>query len=135
VVPEGSGGGLGEAKDILDPPHEHGIALVEVELEVTEEDDMAGLVRGEDAVQKLEGVERIGAQVYAPLFHIGEAFGGRPGEELALEGGAGGSDFGFRARLPGADDGESGVTGSQVGGEVHGDFRCWIVDFRIKAGR
>ena len=46
------------------------------------------------------------------------ALGGGAGAEAAFEGGAGRRDFGFGPRLFGTDDGEAGIAGPQIGGEL-----------------
>ena len=104
--------GLGDAQRVLDATHEHGVALIEVELQIPEQHDVAWLVRGEDAVQKLEGIEWIRARGDAPFLYIGKTLGGGPGEEFAFQGGACAGDFRFGTRLLGADDGEAGVSGT-----------------------
>jgi hypothetical protein len=44
--------------------------------------------------------------------------------EAAFERSAGGGDFRLGARFFGGDESEAGVTGSQVGGEVHNEM--WL---------
>ena len=110
--------GFGEAQDVFDPTHEHRVALVHVELQVAEQYDVARAVGGEHAVDELEGFERIGTGGDPAVLGIDQALAGGPSVELAFEGSAGGGDFRFGARFFGTDDGEAGVTGGQVGGEL-----------------
>ena len=95
-----------------------GIALVHVELQVAEQDDVARAVGGEHAVEELEGVQRIGAGGDAAFLGIDQALAGGPGVEAAFERSADGGDFRFGARFFGTDDGEAGIAGVQIGGEL-----------------
>ena len=118
---EGVAVGLGDPQDVLDAAYEHRVALVEVELQVPQEHDMARGVGGEHPVEELEGFQWVGAGGDASFAGVDEALGGGPGVQVVIEVGAGGGDFGFGPRLLGGDDGQSGVTGTEVGGEVHGN--------------
>ena len=69
-------------------------------------------------VEQLEGVERIRAVGDAAFLGIDQALGGGPGVEVAFEGSAGGGDFSFGACFLGTDDGEAGVSGTKIGGEL-----------------
>ena len=104
--------GFGDAQDVFDPAHEHRIALVHVELQVAEQDDVARAVGGEHAVEELEGVQRIGAGGDAAFLGIEQALAGGPGVELAFEGSADGGDFRFGASFLGTDDCEAGIESS-----------------------
>ena len=46
--------GLGETQDVLDPAHEHRVALIHVELQVAEQHDVARVVGGEELIQQLK---------------------------------------------------------------------------------
>ena len=133
--------GFGDAQDVLDPADQHRVALVEVELQVAEQDDVARVVGGEHAVEELEGVQRIGAGGDAAFLGIDQALGGGPGVEVAFEGGAGGGDFRFGAGFFGTDDGEAGIAGAEVGGELvlHGmmDLMSWLgwIGDRVEVGQ
>ncbi len=105
---------FGDAQDVLDPAHEHGIALVHVELQVSEQHDMARAVGGEHAIEELEGVQRIGAGGDAAFLGIDQALAGGPGVEAAFEGGADGGDFRFGACFFGTDDSEAGIAGGTL---------------------
>jgi hypothetical protein len=111
---------FGDAQDVLEAADEHRVALVEVELQVAQQDDVARVVGGEHAVEELEGIERIRARGDPAVGGIDQALGGGPGVEAAFDGSAGGGDVGLGAGFFGTDDGEAGVAGAQVGGEVHG---------------
>ena len=110
--------GLGNAQDVLDPAHQHRIALVEVELQVAQQHDMARVVAGEHAVDEVQGFERIRALGDPAFGGIDQALGGGPGVEFAFEGGAGGGDFALGPRFLGTDDRETGITGAQIGDEL-----------------
>ena len=110
--------GLGDTQDVFYPAHEHRVGLVEVELQVAHEHDVARAVAGEEPVEKLQGFKRIRALGDAALLGVHQALGGGPGVKAALDGGAGGGDFRFRPRLLGTDDGEAGIAGPQIGSEL-----------------
>ena len=101
--------------------------MVEVELEIAQEDDVARAVGCEHAVDELENVEWIGAWGDASFVGINEALGGGPGVEFTVERLADGGDFGLHACFFGTDDGEAGIAGTEIGGEVHGD-RWGMID-------
>jgi hypothetical protein len=77
----------------------------------------------------LQNFKRIRALGDAAFLGVNQALGGGPGVKTALEGGAGRSDFCFGACFLGTDDGETGVAGTQIGGEliVH-IVGYWLVD-------
>ena len=77
--------GFGDAQDVLDAADQHRVALVEVELQVAQQHDVARVVGCEHAVEELEGFQRIGAWGDAAFLGIDEALGGGPGVEAAFE--------------------------------------------------
>jgi hypothetical protein len=89
-----------------------------VKLEIAQEDDLPRVGVGEHAFEQLECIQRIAASSDAPFLHVNQALGGGPGMEGAVQAGADGGDFRFGASLFGTDDGETGVTGTQIGGEL-----------------
>ena len=68
--------------------------------------------------EKLEDFQRIRTLGDATFIRINQALGGGPGVEAAFDGGAGGGDFRLGPRLLGTDDGETGIAGRQIGGEL-----------------
>jgi hypothetical protein len=77
--------GFGDAQDVLEPADQHRVALVQVELQVAQQHDVARAGLGEHAVEQLEGVQRIGAGGDAAFLGIDQALGGGPGVEAAFE--------------------------------------------------
>jgi hypothetical protein len=110
--------GFGDSQNVLDAAHEHRVTLVEVELQVAEQHDVAWAVGCEHAVEKLECVQRIGAGCDAAFLGIDQTLAGGPCVEAALEGRADGGDFRFGACFFGTDDGEAGIASGQIGGEL-----------------
>ena len=67
---------LGDAEHVFDPASKHWIALVEVELQVAEQGHHARLLLGEQAIQQLHRVQRVGTS-RDPLFgQIDQSLGG-----------------------------------------------------------
>ena len=93
-------------------------------------------------IQQLENIERIRARGDPAFQGIDQTLGGGPGVEVAVESGADRSDFGFCPRFLGANDGEAGVAGAQIGDELvlHG-MMIWddgwleVVGDRVEVGR
>ena len=114
---------LGPVQEVLQSAREDRVGLVVVELQVAHEHDVLRGGGGEHALQQLQGLEGIGTRGGAVVGGVHEAVGGRPGGELAFDGG----DFSFGRRLLCGGDGESGITGPQVGGEfgLHGGVGVW----------
>ena len=110
--------GFADAQDVLEPAHQHGIGLFHVQLEIAQEHDLPRVLVCERAFEQLECIQRIAAGGDAPFLHVNQALGGGPGMEGAVKAGADGGDFRFGASLFGTDDGETGVTGEQVGGQL-----------------
>ena len=113
-------GALGEAKEILQPADEHRVVLIEVHLQVAQHDDVALAFLAEEGFNVHEGFQRIRARGGASGLEIHEAVGGRPRVEVALEFGTGGGQFGLSACFFRGDEDESGVAGTEVGGEHDG---------------
>ncbi len=107
---------FGDAQDVFDAANQHGVALVEVELEITQQHDVSWAGVGEHAIEQLEGIQRIGTCGDAPFLHIDQALGGGPGVKVAFERSADRSDFGFGVGFFGCDNGEAGIACLEIGG-------------------
>ena len=110
--------GFADAQDVLETANEHRVGLFHVELEIAQEDDLPRVGVGEGAFEQLEDIQRVGAGGDPAFLHIDQALGGGPGVNGALQAGADGGDFRFGASLFGTDDGETGIAGAQIGGEL-----------------
>ena len=67
--------GLSDAQDILEATDQHGVGLVEVELEIAKQHDVARAVAGEKPVEKLQNFQRVRAWGDATFLGIDQALG------------------------------------------------------------
>jgi hypothetical protein len=108
--------GFGDAQDVLEAAHQHRVALVQVELQVAQQHDVARAVGWANMPSSNWRASSGSGQAVTRLSFIDQALGGGPGVKTAFEVGAGGGDFRFGPRFLGTDDRKAGVAGAEVGG-------------------
>jgi hypothetical protein len=88
--------------------------LLHVELEVAQEDHLAGDGFGKRGFEQLKDVQRIGADGESAFLYVNQALGGGPDMETVVEVVADGGDFRFGTGLFGTDDDETGIAGVKI---------------------